>query len=120
MSEIKFKLKEVLDERIKLLDETQDEWDYGLKECWKKEVDILTKNMNETLSYLDNECTEDEYGWLSEIFDDVVKKDPSKEFVDALYRLAEKYPKETKRSNIMPFIEDAGRYVDLNNSRKYK
>ena len=36
-------LKAVIAERIRIGDETQDEWDYGIEQCWKKETEILTR-----------------------------------------------------------------------------
>ena len=85
---------------------------YKHEELWKNELDIVTKNINETIEYLQAECTEDEFSWLSEIFVKIVEKCPSKEFIDVLYKLAEKYPEETKKYNIMSFIEEAAKYLE--------
>jgi hypothetical protein len=33
---IKNMIAEVVQERIRICDETQDNWDYGIEQCWKK------------------------------------------------------------------------------------
>ena len=82
---------------IKRRSETDDEWTYGVNKCWDEQIRILTRNIRDTISFLDNDCTAEEFSWLSEIFDDVAEKTQSREFVDCLYRVAKKYPEETKK-----------------------
>lgn len=79
----------------------------GIKQCWEKEITLLTADMNETLRYLEDECTGDDFGWISEVFDDVAEITQSRRFIEALRKLAIKYPKETKDYNIIPFIDSA-------------
>ncbi len=80
---------------------TDDEWDYGVQQCWNEEIEILTNNIEETIWFLENECTADEFVWLSEIFDDVAEKTQSRLFVDCLYRVAEKYRTECEKYNVI-------------------
>ncbi|MBR6090277.1 MAG: hypothetical protein IKP86_10115 [Anaerolineaceae bacterium] len=79
----------------------------GIQECWKRTAALLTMDMNETLRYLDQECTADEFSWISEVFDEVIDVTQSKRFIEALRRLAVKYPEETKEYNIISFIDSA-------------
>ena len=58
------------------------------------------------------ECTADEFSWLSEIFREIVEICPSQEFVDELYKLAEKYPEETEKYNVISFINEAAGYLE--------
>ena len=37
-------MKPVLQERIRVSEETQDNWAYGIDQCWKKELELLSKN----------------------------------------------------------------------------
>lgn len=85
--------------------------DYKHETLWEKELNIVTENIDDTIRYLQTECTASEFSWLSEIFIEIVKKCPSKEFVEELYKLAQKYPEETKKYNIMDFIEEAADYL---------
>ena len=86
---------------------TDGTWDWGVEQCRNKEIALLTADMNETLRYLEDECTGDDFGWISEVFDDVAEITQSRRFIEALRKLAIKYPKETKDYNIIPFIDSA-------------
>lgn len=86
---------------------TDDEWYYGIEKCWKEEIEILTKNIDDTILFLENECTSDEFSWLSEVFDDVAEQSQSKEFVDCLHHVANKYPEECKKYHIYRIIQSA-------------
>ena len=57
------KFREVLKERR----ETDNEWEYGLNKCFQEETKILSKDIDSTIEFLKTECTEDEYGWISEV-----------------------------------------------------
>ena len=102
-----FELREALKLRDEVEERSQGNDYYGIQQCWKKEIALLTADMDETIRFLDTECTADEFAWLSEVFDDVAEITQSKQFIDALYRLADKYPEETKAENILSFIESA-------------
>lgn len=86
---------------------TNDEWDYGVRKCWNKEIEILSRNIEDTIYFLENDCTEEEFSWLSEIFDDVAEKTQSRAFVDCLYKVAKKYPQETQKYHIDHVIQYA-------------
>jgi hypothetical protein len=93
---------------LKKRSETDDEWTYGVEQCWQKEIEILSRNMDETISFLENDCTADEFSWLSEVFDDVAEKTQSRLFVDALHRVARKFPEECKKY----YIDRVLQYAD--------
>ena len=59
-------------------------------------IKIFTSDMNETIKFIENECTAEQFSWLSEIFDDIARTSKSKAFVEALRHTAEKYPETTK------------------------
>lgn len=77
---------------IKQRMETDDEWDYGVKQCWEKETELLSHNIDATILFLENDCTDEEFVWLSEVFEEVAKVTQSHAFVDCLYRVVAKYP----------------------------
>lgn len=79
---------------------TDDEWDYGVNQCWNEEIEILSRNINDTIAFFENECTADEFSWLSEVFEQVAKKTQSHTFVDCLYRIAKKYPNECAKYHV--------------------
>ena len=90
---------------LKQRSETVDEWYDGVKQCWDKEVEILARNLNDTINFLDNECTADELSWISEVFDDLVKVTQSRELIACLYRVAAKYPEEDKKYYVVRHIQ---------------
>ena len=94
-------------EVIKQLEETDAEWTYGVEQCWKKEIEILIEDIPSTINYLKNDCTAEEYSWISEVIDDVVEKVPSKELVQCYKDLMTKFPEECAKYNIAGSIESA-------------
>ena len=86
---------------------TDDEWDFGVKQCWDEEIAILSHNIEDTIAFLENDCTADEFSWLSEVFDDVAEKTQSRAFVDCLYKVAKKFPDECKEYHIGRVLEFA-------------
>lgn len=74
------KLKQILSRRISL--DPND--DYAIYDCWTQEINILSKNIQETVAFLENECTDEEFYWLSEIFEDIAYNTQSTEFINCI------------------------------------
>jgi hypothetical protein len=92
-------------EIIKQREETDNEWDYGIEQCWNKEIEILSEDIPSTIEFLKTECTADEYTWISEVLDDVVDKNPNKELVECYKSLMKKFPEECDKCNISGVVE---------------
>ena len=75
-------------------------------------VDLLTEDINATVSFLDKECSEEQFVWMSEIFDEIAERTKSKAFIEALRRAARRYQKATEDYNIEYFIDSAEEYTD--------
>ena len=80
---------------------------YEIEKYWVLEADLLSKNIDETIHFLENECTADEFVFVSEVFEEVAKETQSREFIECLWRVAKKFPNECKKYNIAFFIQDA-------------
>lgn len=65
--------------------------DPKLYDYWNVFTKLLSKDINQTIEFLDG-CTENEAYWLSEVFEDISYKVNSKAFIDCLKRLEEKFP----------------------------
>lgn len=91
---------------------TNDEWAHGVDLCWNEEIDILSRNIEDTIEFLENECTANEFSWLSEVFDDVAEKTQSRAFVDCLYKVAKKFPDECREYHIDKVLEYAEGALD--------
>ena len=105
----------ITDEIRKLLKKrlaTDSEWFFALEQCWNEETEILSGNIDETISFIENECTGEEFILLSEVFEDVAERTHSRRLIAALRKTAEKYPEETKEYNVLSFINSSERLVD--------
>lgn len=105
MNVIKF--REVISERERILRECCDEWTFGIEQCWKQEIEILSENVSNTVAFLQNECTADEYSWISEIIDELVEKTQSHEIIHVYKSLMIKFPEECEKYNISDCIKFA-------------
>lgn len=102
-------LKNVLSERIRIGNETQDEWDDDIQKMWDKEIEILCRDMTETINFIENECDDNTFCWIGEVFDDVAAQTQSKEFVAAIKKRAEKIIDADERRKVevdISFAED--------------
>lgn len=99
----KSKLKEILSKR-KSLDPNDD---YSTYDCWTQEINILSANIQETTTFLENECTDEEFYWLSEIFEDIAYNTQSKEFINCLKNRLNKISDKNLIKSIQTDIEFA-------------
>ena len=105
-------LKNVIAERIRIGDETQDEWYYGIQKCWDKETEILSRDIKQTINFIENECDDETFCWIGEVFDDVADITQSKEFIMAIKRRAEKISDEKDRKHVEVDIRYAEYKID--------
>lgn len=92
--------KKIIQERCRIADECNDEWLFGIENCWKKEIEILSQDIPSTISFLRNNCTADEYSWISEIIEDLAEHTQNRELIVEYKNLMSKYPEEYKKYNI--------------------
>ncbi len=110
------KFREVIQKR----EGTDDEWSYGVEQCWALEIEILLEDVDSTIEFLLNECTAEEFSWISEIIDDLAEKSQSRKLIDAYKSLIKKYPEECEKYNILgslEFAEAALEEVDENGKK---
>ncbi|EFQ47514.1 hypothetical protein [Lactobacillus iners] len=117
------KFKEVIRRRK----ETHDEYDYGVEMCNKEEIQILAEDIPSTIEYLKNDCTADEFVWISEIIDDLAEKTRNRELMECYKSLMGKFPEESKRYHVdfciecaEDFLEDTVEDYDSNQQFKKK
>ena len=101
---IKDEYPEIIKQRIKDdgLDDTPDYWETS--PTIKCEIELFTRNLQETIDFLDNDCTAEQLSWMAEVFDEISAKLQSWDFVDALRRVAEKYPEYSKKYHLSDTI----------------
>ena len=108
---IKERIAEVLKERIRICEETDDNWDYGIEQCRKKFVEIITVDIDKSIDYFLHECTDEELYWLSETFEEIAEKTQFKGFISAWRtRLAAITPENYNQQNFK--TEHIRKWVD--------
>ena len=75
-------------------------------------IELMARDVKGTIDFLDNDCSEEQFVWLSEVFDEIAQKTRSKDIIDALVRVSKKYPEATEKYNINYFINSAAEYTD--------
>ncbi len=101
MDTIKFR------EIIKKISELDPNAYIEIEKCWRAEVSVLSEDVNSTIYFLNNECTEDEYAWISEIIDDLISVTQSKDLLNSYKHLMQKFPNACSTYNISFAIECA-------------
>ncbi|MBR7016241.1 MAG: hypothetical protein IKI12_07335 [Lachnospiraceae bacterium] len=86
--------------------------DYDSNPVIKEMVELLTDDVNATVSFLDTECSESQFIWMSEIFDEIAERIKDREFIKALRRVAGKYPEAVEKYNIDYLIDSAEEYIE--------
>ncbi|MEE1212747.1 MAG: hypothetical protein UHO11_09655 [Treponema sp.] len=77
----------------------------------EKEIELFTKDIKATIEFVKNDCTASQFSWMSEVWDEIVEKTKSKEFVDCIKETAKKFPEECEKFNIAGSIESAEGYL---------
>ena len=101
MSEFAKKYRELLEERKNIV------YVFWNEPVWEKIYELLCNNMPETIKFLEEECTEEEFIYLSEIFPEITERTGSWEFIETLYKVCEKFPNAVKNYYIIGSIEEA-------------
>ena len=106
-------IKDEYAEIVKLREEESDKCLTELPDYWETspainaEIALFTRNLQETVAFLDNDCTADQLSWMGEVFEEISAKLQSWEFIDALKRVADRFPEECKIYNIRECISFA-------------
>lgn len=89
----------------------QGDIDYESNATIKAMVTLLSKNIDATIKFLDEQCNGEQLVWMSEIFDEIAEITKSKEFINALYRVADRFSDVSQQYNIKFFIDSASEYI---------
>ena len=104
--------KEALEKRKLINSEYQ--WNEA-DDIWKLEAKELAENLEETINFLENQCTAEEMSWISETYEDLFEyTNYNLKLRDSLYKLCKKYPNEAKKY----YIEENLDGFDFSNSKK--
>ena len=99
-------LKEAVQFRI-----NESEENYWIEDYWKAAVKMFSKNVSDTISFIQNDCDYEEFYWLSEIFEEIAEQTQSKELIAALRtRLAAVVPENYRQQEFK--TEHMRKWVD--------
>ena len=70
----------------------------------KDTIHLFSRNIPEAIDFFNNDCTADEYIWISELIEDIASESRSVSLIRNYALLSNKYPQETKDYNILSFI----------------
>lgn len=99
--------REVIMQRAQIEDESNGENQNGIDSCWEKEIEILSEDIPSSIEFIRNECTADEFSWISEVIDDVVSRTKSVEFLHCYKEAMDRFPEECRRYNILQSVHAA-------------
>lgn len=114
-------LREVITQYISL--DAND--DFATEKCWKEMTTMLSEDITDTISFFENECTIEEFYWLSSIFEDVIARTQSTTLIP-IWRSKlsgispEKFKKEGFKSELMrtsvtydDYVKSIGQEIDF-------
>lgn len=113
---IKEEIAEAIKERIRICEETGDNWDFGIEQCWKRYEEIIVDDIEKSIAYFLHECTDEEFYWLSEAFEEISEKAQSKDLI-AVWRsrlaavTPDNYNQQNYRAGFMQKYLDYTEYV---------
>lgn len=79
---------------------------------WDAEIKQFTVNLEESIRFIKEECTNEELYWLGEVFDDIMEKTRSIEFLNCLRERAERVENPQWKAEILEDIRTAAAYID--------
>ena len=100
--DISLKIKQLVEKRKMINGDVDYENDPTIKEM----IRLMTEDMDSTVAFLRNECSEDQLIWISEIADEITAHTKSSEFIESLRDLCKKYP-EVSEKYIKEYFNDA-------------
>ena len=75
-------IRQVIAQRARVEELSQGEDYYEIEKCWKQLVDVVCEDLDEAIRFLEVDCTEDEFSWISEVLDDIARRKEGGRFRD--------------------------------------
>jgi hypothetical protein len=78
---------------------------------WEKEVDAIVSDLKTAMSFIRNECSDEELYWLAEVFDDVMAKTRSLDFLNCIRQRVQMVKDNERRAELLEDIKTAAEYI---------
>lgn len=79
---------------------------------WEAEIKQFTANIQESIQFIESECTDEELYWLGEVFEDIADRTRSSAFVDCLKKRVQSVRNPEWKQAILEDIRTAAEYID--------
>ena len=73
---------------------------------------FIAEDLDNSIDFIENQCTAEEFVWLSEVFEEIAQKTQSRVFIQCLEQTVLKFPKESELYNLRFFIQDAESFIE--------
>ena len=90
---------------------TNPDANYYADPWWDAEVKQFTVNIQESIEFIQNECTDEELYWLGEVFDDIMDKSRSSVLLDNLQQRVQSVKNPEWKQSLMEDIRTASEYI---------
>ncbi|KAB7791313.1 hypothetical protein [Bifidobacterium leontopitheci] len=87
------KVRKIIAER----NETDNEWDDRLEQCWDDLANVLAEDIPGTIHFLLHDCTDNELSVISEVMDQLIAATQSVPLIKAYRTAIVLHPKEAER-----------------------
>lgn len=78
---------------------------------WEKEISAFCSDILLSVHFIKEECTDEELYWLSEVFEEIVEKSHSTDFLRAVRERAQLVKNAEWRADILSEVKDAEAYL---------
>ena len=86
--------------------------DYFEESVWKEEVDAITADLPAAIHFVLSDCTDGEFEWLSEVFDDVMAQTRIIEFLNCIRLRVQRIENCERKAELLEDIKTAEEYID--------
>lgn len=94
-------LKSIIAKRIS----THPEYDFGINECWREALQLVKENPESVVMFVNNDATDEEVYWLSEILCDIYDLLQNDSIIDAFRERANKMDDAEMKRSILREID---------------
>jgi len=100
-------IKTFAEERIRLHESNDEECEAMMDDYWERLSSYIAADIPGAIEFMtkSSECTGEIFSDWSEVFDDVVRKTQSREFIDALSIASKRFEKECREYNVADVID---------------
>lgn len=95
------KLRSIIAKRISM----HPEYDLGIEECWKEALKIVKDNLDAVVLFVNNDATDEEVYWFSEILCDIYDLLQDDSIIDAFQKRANKMDDVEMKRSILQEID---------------